>query len=421
MQRFLVGIVYAVIFTMVGGALEANALSKKERHNHKIPHIMPDAESSEYLALYDKAGRPRGATDLQFAIKLGERNLKWLNHMNSFRPDGQKIQLTKPGQLKGIPIDAPSKYSPETIKTDYDSTYRDMPVDMAKILYSSVPFTENPPIPEDEYVIWAKKVDRNYQTAVRWTLMEPYLGYLEMRRADDLRGFYFLSKKTNDVEETLKNFSSQTPELQEQIKTWLSQMCTNNEGLSSDCVNTVDQSEKAGTLLDLFKKYLPGSQNIWNQYFSLENPRPEITWSSKVPNLMSVPFMDPKNDSIKNFLITNIEDEFKWNNWNLKLKMLPQAQIHVEFQSGVTPHVNGAGGDTITMDANSPLTEWDTQWTIRHEFGHVLGFVDCYLEFYDVKEKAIVNYQLDVDHLMCSRAGRMQQSIFDTLKTFYFK
>jgi hypothetical protein len=73
------------------------------------------------------------------------------------------------------------------------------------------------------------------------------------------------------------------------------------------------------------------------------------------------------------------------------------------------------------MDANTPLTEWDVQWTIRHEFGHVLGFVDCYLEFYDPSEKAIVTYQLDIDHLMCARSGRMQKSMYDVLKQYYLK
>jgi len=52
------------------------------------------------------------------------------------------------------------------------------------------------------------------------------------------------------------------------------------------------------------------------------------------------------------------------------------------FEPGVTPHVNGIGGRIITMDANAPLDDYDVSWTIRHEYGHVLGFPDCYVEFY---------------------------------------
>ena len=82
---------------------------------------------------------------------------------------------------------------------------------------------------------------------------------------------------------------------------------------------------------------------------------------------------------------------------------------------------NRVGGSEITMDANAPLTEWDVMWTIRHEFGHVLGFTDCYAEFYDSDIGAIVNYQMDISDLMCSRKGTIKQRHFDQMKAAYLK
>ena len=73
------------------------------------------------------------------------------------------------------------------------------------------------------------------------------------------------------------------------------------------------------------------------------------------------------------------------------------------------------------MDANAPLTEYDVKWTIRHEYGHVLGFPDCYLEFWDKELKAIVSYQLDTSDLMCSRRGHLKQRHFDALRDAYFR
>jgi hypothetical protein len=341
--------------------------------------------------------------------------------MNSLRPDGQKIQLTKVGDLKGIPIESPKMYSPKTVGEDYQTTYQGMPTEMAKILYSNLPFTDNPPIPEQDYIDWAKKIDRNYQTAVRWTLMEPYLDELAQGRSDDLRGFYFLSQKTPNVESVLRSFDTLPGDQQALIKEWLTQMCQNRDGLNAKCEDTVATSIQNKQAYELYLTYLSTSQSIWDGYFSLENPRPEIVWSSANPNVMTVPFADPSNPTILDFLKVNIEDEWKWDTWNLLLNFVPKTPIHVVFQPGVTPHVNAAGGDTITMDANTPLTEWDVQWTIRHEFGHILGFVDCYEEFYDPNAQAIISYQLDIDHLMCSRAGRMQKSMYETLKKFYYK
>ncbi len=405
----------SVFFSVILMAISASAMPKF------LPHILPDAPSSAYRGKYILSP-VRSATDnVQEAIMLGERNMAWLNHMNSFRPEGQKIQLTKPGDLNGIPIETPKTYSPKTVTEDYQKTKADMPADMAKILYSDAAFTQDPPISEQDYITWAKKVDRNYQTAVRWTLMEPYLGYLSKIRAEDLRGYYFLGKKTANVESLLRSMDTLPADQQAQITEWLTQMCQNLDGLMANCESRTEESIQNKAAYEFYLRYVDAGAEIWNRYFSLENPRPEIQWSSAQPNVMKVPFTDPKNPKVLDFLKFNIEDEYKWDLWNLHLDFLVQTPIHVEFQAGVTPHVNAAGGDTITMDANAPLSEWDVQWTIRHEFGHVLGFVDCYLEFYDPKQEAIVTYQLDINHLMCARSGRMQKSMYDTLKKFYYK
>jgi hypothetical protein len=72
------------------------------------------------------------------------------------------------------------------------------------------------------------------------------------------------------------------------------------------------------------------------------------------------------------------------------------------------------------MDGNRNIDEYSARWTIRHEYGHVLGFPDCYLEFYDVETETMINYQLDITDLMCSRRGAFKVNHFDQLKAAYF-
>ena len=178
--------------------------------------------------------------------------------------------------------------------------------------------------------------------------------------------------------------------------------------------------EDGKKLSALYDRYLASSQRIWNSYFTLSNARTDVKW--KKLELMEVPFVKPNKSAIENFLRVEIQDEWRWKGWQLQLDFGNGGQetAHIEFEEGTTPHVNKLGGSTITMDANAPLTEYAVRWTIRHEFGHVLGFPDCYVEFYEPENGRMVNYQIDTSNLMCSRRGHLKQIHYDALKEAYY-
>ena len=162
----------------------------------------------------------------------------------------------------------------------------------------------------------------------------------------------------------------------------------------------------------------------YDSYFKIPTSRSDVTWTSADPELLSIPFKNPGRDDVKIWLSTNIEDEWKWEGWQLRLAFQDQGDnnmTHVVFQAGATPHVNAIAGSEITMDANRSINEYTARWTIRHEYGHVLGFPDCYLEFYDAASATMISYQLDITNLMCSRRGHLQQSHYDELKRVYYR
>ncbi|NBY20839.1 hypothetical protein EBQ74_11505 [bacterium] len=140
-------------------------------------------------------------------------------------------------------------------------------------------------------------------------------------------------------------------------------------------------------------------------------------------SLLYTPFEKPDSEEVFSFLKENIEDEWRWSGWALKLNFIKGDwnTTHVEFIPGATPHVNGLAGSTITMDANQPLTEYHVRWTIRHEFGHTLGFPDCYVEFYEPNQHEMISYQVDTTNLMCSRRGKLQEKHFLELKRVYYQ
>ena len=356
---------------------------------------------------------------VQQAIVLGKRNLDWLKFMNEGRPEGSKITISKPGQLPRYPIDKPNHYSPATIERDYKEIASKIPAVMKAVLYDSKDFTKEPGLPIAEYEKWAKAVDKLYQISARWNLLSPDIGWYSRNRANDVRGYYYLSKEEN-LESKLTNWSKLAPEEQQRLSGYLTNLCYNTVPNDATCAANLKRAIARGQVAAFYNQYNPNSKQVWDDHFVLEGVRSDFEWTHNNDNLTTVPFR-ATTSKVEDYLKTNIEDEWRWNNWQLRLNFTDDAAIHVEFVPGATPHVGGLNGDTITMDDNAPLTEWDVQWTIRHEFGHVVGFPDCYIEFYDTQAQEMVNYQLDITDLMCSRAGKLQAHHYEEMRKKYLK
>jgi len=409
-------LILTAVFAMATTALVQPAFAHKKA---EYPvHILPDEETRMENIPVELSYDGSTSDYVTEAMRVGKKNMDWLKHMNSVRPEDQKIALTKPGELTPIPIDKPKIYSPETVERDFKELFDAVPESMKVVIFGTAPFTDNPDVDLQTYIQWAKKVDKMYQTATRWTMLKPYIYQYQQNKVADIRGYYFLAKEEN-LNDKLENFSTLSSEEQTRLTPLLVNMCENSEGLFG-CENKLQTAVDNKSVLAFYKKYLNNSKSAFDDNFILGATRTDITWISSEPNRAYIPIRPTNSPQVNEFLEFNIEDEWKWDGWNLDLVFNPSAAVHVEFVPGETPHVNGLAGDKITMDGNAPLTEWDVQWTIRHEFGHVLGFPDCYVEFYDKGLKAMVNYQIDITNMMCSRAGKMQEIHYSEMKKNYF-
>jgi hypothetical protein len=404
----------------------------------ETPHLPLDLNSLEYrrylentnFELSDEASMAADfpaeqIADVRSAIRLGERSLKWIEHMNSFRDDAHKLRLTsRSGGLRGIPIDAPSRYSPALIQASHRENLAALDDLARSILVDGAPFAQNPALSDEDFVILAKKIDRSYQTAARWQMMAPYLSYYETYSRRDVRGFYDLTRDAQ-IDAKLDAFENLEPSEKERISANLANLCRNSGQTASQCSGAIDGARANRSLRTLYARLLPAGRQNWDSFFDISNARRDISWNSGDPLSARIPFRRHGEDRLTAFVKDNVEDEFVWNGFRLLFDLKPSDAAgnfpFVTFEPGVTPHVKGLGADHIVMDSNSPLTEWDVQWTIRHEFGHVLGLPDCYVEFYDSAAREMVNYQLDTTDLMCSRAGRMNERIFDELRRAYFR
>lgn len=385
-----------------------------------LPHMDLEMTSAEYAALLKTI--PKSATadpEIEAAIKLGQRLSAWIAKVNTGRSAETAIRLTSPETRRGIPIDKPNIYNPTIVKTKQAEILNGMPKSMRDVILGSGEVPGTIDLDDETFITHARLLDRNYQTAARYKSLDPYRSGYTQRAAQDVRGYYYLmSNKITATE--LRDTSLIPADKVKPIKEALAGICKNNSSWGN-CQKSVENAWKNNTLADFYSNYINGAKKLWDSFFNIPTyaARSDFNWSG---NTLNVVFNTPSIAKFIPYLQDNIEDEYRWKGWNLKMVFgnYPRGPKLV-FESGVVPHVNGLGGDTITMDSNQPIEEYESQWTIRHEFGHVLGLPDCYHEFYDVDLKAYVNYQLDITDLMCSRAGNMKERIYLELKKAYEK
>lgn len=386
-----------------------------------IPHLPLELTFEESQKLYQSLPSTQKNTKdpyIQASIDGGEKLSQWIDLINSNRSEGDAIRLTSKSTQRGIPIDKPSKYGPSVIQSRLSTLQGDMPKEMKEIIYGKASIVNTPIVSDADFVTWGRKVSRLYQTAVRWESYQPWLGQMAQRRYRDVRGYYHLTK-IKDLDYQLNNYGTLSGEEAKHLREALYGICLNYAQSEKDCDKNLRAAIKGNSLVNFKNRYFNWAGKIWKSFFTISNPRKDVKWEDE--NLMQVVFKDPKNETIKDWLKVNVEDEFKWDGWNLemKFKKFGFGLSHIEFKKNVTPHVSG--GNKIVMDANTPLEEYGVKWTIRHEYGHILRIPDCYHEFYDKEQNLMINYQLDTTDLMCSRAGSMNERIYKELKRVYFK
>ena len=389
----------------------------------QAPHLDLEMSGYEYRHQLQKQQPFIAAADpLKEALRIGIRNLEWIELINKKRVHQKltPLSLWDPASTNAYPITQPHSYGPKSIGENLDRALLSMPPAFRNVVDATTPLPEDPTLPVKDYIDWARRVDLLYQQSSRWFLLIPWKDELTEKRKQDVRGLYFLDQQ-KDLEQKLKNFSSLKKTEQKVLRDNLIMLCQNTEGVINDpCAQIFDTVAANYKVLDFYKHYEPTARAIWKEFFSITNARSDLTWNAKNPLTLLVPFLDPQDKVIEEFLKENLHDEWRFMNWKLLLSFSHSAHIHVVFEPHASPHVDKLGGDRIVMNKNAALTEYDVRWTIRHEFGHALGFHDCYLEFYLPAENAFMAYQLDVDNLMCSRKGKFQKTQYEELKHHYF-
>jgi hypothetical protein len=397
-------------------------------HTH---HLDLELSGREYMDLLAKSPSKKmnkqlqSAEDLQIErwLAIGKRNLQWVDFVNAARSPEARVSLSSPATQAGNGPTAPRFYNFKMIKEKWDVLEALLPKSLKAVVLEGAPFTTDLGVTDREFMEWLFQVDSAYQIAARYKLMLPYKEEMKGLAAYDVRGYLQLSGE-EDLDQKLSDFENQSDLKQSRLTRSLIMLCMNAEKKRADCRKELTLAITNKSVVDFKNQYLPSGEALYNYYFTIAGTRPDAVWTSADPDHFVIPFANPHNEAVLNYLRDNIQDEWKWNGWQLVLKFEDSTDpkmTHIVWEEGATPHVDNAPGTTITMDANTPLSEYDVQWTIRHEYGHVIGFPDCYHEFYDEEEEAFVSYQLDITNVMCSRRGKFKEIHYKELKRAYYK
>jgi hypothetical protein len=143
-----------------------------------------------------------------------------------------------------------------------------------------------------------------------------------------------------------------------------------------------------------------------------------------VGNTTTALIIDPGNTRVKKWIKENIEDEFQYKDWHLRVQFIKDTKktgskyTRVVFEKEITPNYN-PGNNTITLNKDEDLDASFTKVTIRHEFGHALGFPDCYVEFLDEREDIVIYYPIDKTNIMCASQGHFTEKSYQEFKRAY--
>lgn len=313
-------------------------------------------------------------------------------------------------------IDNPLKYSAQMIAQELNNLQATMSPELKKAI-----FTNGKPnlskISEADLKVYGGKIAGLYELAIRYDLLiQRKSAYIEASTRD-VRGFHYLYSKGID-EKKLAQFNQFSSTDQEKIKSALVGMCRNSKIKNSVCAKELKTSIQNNNLVAFYSKYRNNAVINWNSFFQI----PETAVRSDVTirnNVLEIPFKMQKNNQMYDFA-KSIESRWKLPGLEVALDFKDEKNIpNIVLKDNSVAHVNKLGGNDIIMNTSLDFSSYTSQRTLSHEFGHVLGLPDCYIEFYDEEEEAFVNYQLFKDDMMCSANGKLTPRIIAELKKVY--
>jgi hypothetical protein len=374
-----------------------------------------------------------GIQNLSEIIDLGARLLTWVDILQKDTPIQDREQIwRRVDRIGNEPTyEKPLYYNEHIILDTYSTTLANTPKAIVDILKGSAALPTNPPEGFDIKTLmnYLRPLHVIYSDASRWLAL--YRWRYSLNKAQlDFRGALKLIAARSQLTDITEKWSQLSLSEREAFINRVSEACPiTNEGSEAACRSDAEAnlsaSEKGQLAAQWLSKMLVASQKVIDAQFGVRTTHSGVTKKTSANfHEILIPTLWIEPDTLSWIQERVNESWFFKDIVGVTLYNVPsyvRGAVRVKWQKGVLPNVNGVAGDIITMDSNTPKWLEEAQAVMRHEMGHVLGFTDCYTEFWDETLSAFTYYSLDPSDAMCALSGQYLTRHKDALLEGYFK
>ena len=373
-----------------------------------------------------------GATELRGIINMGARLLEWVDVLQKELPVDEREQIWRRIDRVGHEPtpDHPMYYNERIILENFNNVIATTPEAILEVLRARTALPTSPPTGFDlkTLVDHLRPIHASYSRTSRWLVLYEWR-YSLKKNNRDFRGVL----KVIEAEARLTEMSGKWAQLSEAERTdfvnTLSLACPMTSGTSeSSCRSKgaplITAPDKGGQAQTWLAEITAKSKRELGSRFGVRSTHYGVGTSTNGGyHEIQMPTYGIEAD-VFSWIQERVDEAWAFKN-SVGVKLFSVATpsrgaVKVRWEKGALPNVNGIAGDVITMDSNTPKWLDHTQTVMRHEMGHVLGFTDCYTEFWDESLGAFTYYSLDPSDAMCALSGEYLERHRDALLKGYF-
>lgn len=412
------------IFASCGYSKKNIYVRKQDPLTTQYQNLLKNLEENGLLI---KTSEPKEQS-VNEVLRAGKKNVILLEKINSELPEQRQIQFPNNFGESFGDYDSYWSYGAKDVHQTFQKIKKTIPLKFHNIFFDKLSQDHLDIIKNDlnSFIKWSRLIDKLSQQSVRWrSVIYPHKDYYTKQISKDMRSYLSLKNygrhfresdnSPRTLEDDLTNFADISTQQQKELKILLIDICLNDENSNKNqCKQELDQSINSDEILNYYSKYNKKAEDVYQSYFNIKNINNNIQTSSTSKIQL---YFQQTNDLefYENFKL--IVKDF----WGVSIQPSTDAtDPKILIKKDIIPNVSN-NRKIISWNQNYDLKSNYGRQVMAHEFGHIIGFPDCYVEFFDAEKDEAIFYFLNRDNIMCNSLGSITQDHIDQMNKNYRK